>query len=123
MGSGDVIDVSVGDDDLLDGEVVFLEQSDDAGDVVAGIDDDGLAGGFVAEDGAVALEETDGEDFVDHVSKTNGRPRICADFTDLKAQKNGNEKSASLRPALFELQDVGYFFGVLCVVLVPERTE
>ena len=44
----------------------LARSGDDAGDVVAGIDDDGLAGGFVAEDGAVALERAYGEDFVDH---------------------------------------------------------
>jgi len=66
LGSGDVIDVGVGNDDLLDGELVLIEQSDDAGDVVAGIDYDGFAGGFIAENGAVALERADSEDFVDH---------------------------------------------------------
>ena len=44
----------------------FCKQGQDAADVVAGIDHDGLAGGLVAEDGAVALERTDGEDFMDH---------------------------------------------------------
>ena len=63
-----MVDVGVGDDDLFDGEVVAVEDGLDAGDVVAGVDDDGFAGGFVAEDGAVALEEADGEDFVDHAS-------------------------------------------------------
>ena len=66
VGSGDVVDVGVGDDDLLDGERVSGEEGEDAGDVVAGVDDDGFAGGLVAEDGAVALEGADGEDFVDH---------------------------------------------------------
>ena len=66
-GAGDVVDVGVGYEDLTDGELVLVEESEDAGDVVAGIDDDGLAGGFVAEDGAVALEEADGEGFADHV--------------------------------------------------------
>ena len=63
-----MVDVGVGDDDLFDGEVVAVEDGLDAGDVVAGVDDDGFAGGLVAEDGAVALEEADGEDFVDHAS-------------------------------------------------------
>jgi hypothetical protein len=40
--------------------------AEDAGDVVAGVDDDGLAGGLVAEDGAVAAEWADDEDLVDH---------------------------------------------------------
>jgi len=50
-----VVDVRVGDEDLLDGELVPLEDGHDARDLVARIDDDGLAGGFVAQDGAVAL--------------------------------------------------------------------
>ena len=66
VGAGDVVDVGVGDDDLLDGEVVFGEEGEDAGDVVAGVDDDGLAGGLVAEDGAVELEGAYGEGFEDH---------------------------------------------------------
>lgn len=65
-GAGDVVDVGVGNDDLLDGEAVFFEEGDDVGDVVAGVDDDGFAGGWVAEDGAVALEGAYGEDLVDH---------------------------------------------------------
>ena len=65
-GPGDVIDVRVGDEDLLDGEIVALEEGEDARNLVAGIDDDGLAGGLVAEDGAVALQRADGEDLVDH---------------------------------------------------------
>lgn len=66
MCSGDVIDVGVGDDDLLDGKAMLLEEGNDAGYLIAGIDNDGLAGGFVAQDGAVALEHSDGKDFVDH---------------------------------------------------------
>lgn len=66
LGAGDVIDVGVGDDDLLEGELVARESGDDAGDVIAGIDDDGFAGDLVAEDGAVAAKRTDYEDFVNH---------------------------------------------------------
>jgi hypothetical protein len=83
VGAGDVVDVGVGDDDLLDGEGVFGEEGEDAGDVVAGVDDDGFARGLVAEDGAVALEGADGEDLVDHVSSlwqvADGVMLICAD--------------------------------------------
>jgi hypothetical protein len=68
VGAGDVVDVGVGDDDLLDGEGVLGEEGEDAGDVVAGIYHDGFAGGFIAQDGAVALEGADGENFVDHGS-------------------------------------------------------
>jgi len=66
MGAGDVIDVGVGDDDLLDGQGVLGEQGEDAGYVVAWVDDDGFAGGLVAEDGAVALEGAYGDGFEDH---------------------------------------------------------
>ena len=65
-GSGDVIDMRVGDEDLLDGEFVAGKDGEDAGDVVAGIDDDGFVRRFIAQDGAVALQHADGEDFVDH---------------------------------------------------------
>ena len=68
VGSCDVVDVSVGDEDLLDDEVVFSEEGEDVGNVVAWVDDDGFVGGLVAEDGAVALEGTDGDDFVNHGS-------------------------------------------------------
>ena len=84
-----MVDVGVGDDDLLEGELVAGKGGDDAGDVVAGIDDDRLVGGFVSEDGAVALERADYEDFVDHgVNSTAGTPggyplprRYCAKYS------------------------------------------
>jgi len=38
-----VVDVGVGDDDLLDLQVVLLDQRNDLFDVVTGIDDDGFA--------------------------------------------------------------------------------
>ena len=89
LGSGDVVDVGVCDDDLLEGELVACEGGDDAGDVVAGIDDDGLVGGFVAENGAVAAERANYEDFVDHVGILEGLERRVA----IK------RRCASLRPA------------------------
>jgi len=67
-----VVDMGVGDDDLLDGEMVLFESGCDAGDVVAGIDHDGFAGDLVAEDGTVALKGADDEDFVDHGIKSTG---------------------------------------------------
>ncbi len=65
-GSADVVDVGVGDDDLFDLEIVFADQGEDVFDFVAGVDDHGFVRGFVADDGAVALQRADGEDFVDH---------------------------------------------------------
>jgi len=71
-GAGDVVDVSVGDEDLFDREVVAVQDRHDLRDVVARIDDDGLAGRLVTEDGAVALQDADGEDFVDHCGPACG---------------------------------------------------
>jgi len=45
---------------------MFGERAEDQGDVVSGVDDDGFTRGFVAEDGAVAGEEADGEGFAEH---------------------------------------------------------
>ena len=63
-----MVDVGVGDEDLLELEAEGVEAAGDAADFVAGIDDDGLAGFLVAQDGAVALERADGEGFEDHDS-------------------------------------------------------
>ena len=66
VGSGDVIDVGVGDEDLFDGELVPGKEEKDAGDVVAGVDKDRFAGVLIAEDGAVALKRTYRDGFKDH---------------------------------------------------------
>ena len=65
-GSAHVVDVGVGDDDLLEGELVGGEAGEDFGDVFAGVDDDRFARGFVAEDGAVAAQHPDREGFKNH---------------------------------------------------------
>ena len=72
LGSGDVVDVGMGDDDLLQGELVPGQGFDDAVDVVAGIDHECLAGGLVAEDRAVALKWAYYQDFVDHWMAPDG---------------------------------------------------
>jgi len=61
----DVIDVRMGDDDLLEFELVLAEDREDSIDFVAGIDDKCLACALVANDGAVTAEKADGEDLVD----------------------------------------------------------
>jgi hypothetical protein len=65
-GSANVVDVGVGDDDLLDLKLVLSEERDHVVDVVAGVNDHGFVSGLVADDGAVALQRADGENFVDH---------------------------------------------------------
>ena len=66
MGPGDVVYVGVGDNDFFDGEAVGGEDGHDARNVVAWVNYDGFVGVLVSKDGAVALQRTDGEDFVDH---------------------------------------------------------
>jgi len=64
--SADVVDVGVSDEDLLEGEAVGLEAAVDAGDFVAGVNDDGFASLFVGKNGAIALQRADGEGLEDH---------------------------------------------------------
>ena len=63
-----MVDVRVGDDDGLQLEPVAIENPENAGDIVAGIDHHGLAGLLIAKYRAVALEQTDRQDLVDHSS-------------------------------------------------------
>jgi len=64
--SADVIDVGVSDEDLLEGEAEGGEAAMDAGDLIAGVDDDGFAGFFVGQYGAVALQWADGKGLENH---------------------------------------------------------
>src|ERR1039458_9336133 len=52
--------------DRFELEAEFGKAALNAANLVAGIDDDGLAGFLVAQDGAVAGERADGEGFEDH---------------------------------------------------------
>jgi hypothetical protein len=63
-----VIDVGVGDDDLLDLQVMLAEERENVLNVVPGVDDQGFVRGLVANDRTVALQRPDGKDFVNHVS-------------------------------------------------------
>lgn len=66
QGAADVVDVRVSHDDLLEFEVVLGEPAMNSRDFVAGVNDDGFPPGFVAEQGAVALERADGKGFENH---------------------------------------------------------
>jgi len=65
--AGDVVDMGVSYEDLADSQLMFVEESEDTRDVVAGVNDDGFSRDFIAEDSAVALQETDGEGFAEHI--------------------------------------------------------
>jgi hypothetical protein len=45
---------------------VLADQSKNIFDVIAGIDDHGFAGTLLSDDGAVTLQRSDGDNFVNH---------------------------------------------------------
>jgi hypothetical protein len=63
-----MVDVGVSDEDLLELETEVLEPAINPANFIAGIDDDGLAGLTVAEDGAVAGQGANREGFQNHSS-------------------------------------------------------
>lgn len=58
--AADVVNVSVGADDGFDGEFMAAEQIHDAVNFVAGIENNGFTRNGIADDGAVALQQPDG---------------------------------------------------------------
>src|SRR5271169_3855372 len=61
-----MVDMGVGNDNLLYGEAVALQNGQHLFDVVSGIDNHGFARIFIAYDGAVALQWANGNDLVNH---------------------------------------------------------
>ena len=61
-----VVDVGVGEENLFQFEAKFGEPAVNALSLVAGIDDNGLAGLRIAQQGAVGLQRADGKAFQDH---------------------------------------------------------
>ena len=70
-----VVDMRVGYDDLLELEPQFGEPLMNARRLVTGIDDDGLPGLFIAQDGAVAGQRPDGKGLQDHGFDCRAAPR------------------------------------------------
>src|ERR1017187_74094 len=64
-----MINVRMGDDDLLHREPMMLYDGHHVFDVIAGIDDHGLFGLFIADHRAISLQRADREDLVDLDSK------------------------------------------------------
>ena len=64
--ASDVVDVGMGYDDLLQRESVLCKAHQNVRNIVAGVDDHGLACLLVADDGAVALQQSDRECLEDH---------------------------------------------------------
>ena len=58
--------MSMGDDNLAQGEAMLLQPGENLRNVVSGIDDDGFVSNLVAQDGAVAAQRADGKTFKNH---------------------------------------------------------
>ncbi len=100
--SADVIDVRMCDDNGSDAQAVPGEQLLYFADVVAGVDDNRLAAGLVAKDGAVALQHADGQDLMDHSSIVIGAPRILEEwpcFRDWRRELPGERYARIRSPA------------------------
>jgi hypothetical protein len=65
-GSAHVINVSVGDNDLLDLKIVPADYFQYIVDIVTWIDHHRFMAELIPNDRAIALQWTDGKDFVDH---------------------------------------------------------
>ena len=64
--AADVIEMRVGEQDVLDHDVAVADSREDLVDLVAGIDDDRLPGALAADDEPVLVERRDRSDFEDH---------------------------------------------------------
>jgi hypothetical protein len=60
--------MGMGDNNLAQRESMLLEPGEYLWNIVSGIDDDGLVGDLIAQNGAVAAQRTDGKTFQDHDS-------------------------------------------------------
>jgi hypothetical protein len=58
--------MSMSDDDLAQGQAVLLQPGENFGDVIPGIDDHCFVGNLVAQNGAIAVQRTDGKGLKDH---------------------------------------------------------
>ena len=64
--STNMVDMRVGDNNLLDFEIVFANQRQYVFDIIAGINDHPFARSLIADDRAIALQRADGDDFMNH---------------------------------------------------------
>ena len=67
-GPAHMVDVSVRHHNLLDLQVMLADEREDFLNVIPRVNHHGFAGGFVADDRAVALQRTDGKNLVNHRS-------------------------------------------------------
>ena len=88
LSSGDMVDMSMGDDDGLHSKAVALDDGLDGRNVVPGIDDDGFTGSLISQDGAIALKQADGKDLVDHLSRLMAKGGFSGSGSTKVARQN-----------------------------------
>ncbi len=98
-GSADVVDVGMGDHDLLDLQIVLADDGQHVVNIVAGIDHHGFARCVVADDRAIALQRAHLDDFVDHncVSACDQIPLYDAKVARRKILKGSFVRPGALR--------------------------
>ena len=64
--SADMVDMRMSDDNLAQGQAMLLQPGENLRNVVSGVDDDGFVRDLVAQDGAIAVQRTDGKGLKDH---------------------------------------------------------
>ena len=72
-----MVNVGMGHDDLLHGQVVPFQDGQNRVDVGAGVDDRSPQGTLIRENAAVAGEWADGKDLVNHLLLVRGALRGC----------------------------------------------
>jgi hypothetical protein len=61
-----MVDMSMSDNDLAQGQTVLPQPGEDFRDVISGINDHGFVRNLVAQDGAIAVQRTNGKGLKDH---------------------------------------------------------
>ena len=102
--TADMVDVRVGADDSLDGELVAAEQIHDAVNLVARVEDDGFARDGIADDGTVALQQADGNGEVQQALAV-WRSICAAVFRTLSIRH-----AASIASDVFRVRQPGFRF-------------
>jgi hypothetical protein len=103
-----MVDVSMGDNNLTQRESMLLQPGEYLWNIVSRIDDDGLAGDLIAQNGAVAAQWTDGKTLQDHDS-------ILGDGSE-KARNAGYNRAMRIYAAIGAL--LGWFALVLQLYLM-----
>jgi hypothetical protein len=82
-----MINVGMGDDNLLHGQMVPLKYGQNPADIRAGIDDRSSQGSLVGENTAVAGEGTDGKYLVNHSQESSEGGRVNSGIAQAKETK------------------------------------